>query len=499
MATGSVQITIIDGGGAAVVVPGATTQLIMGICSGGVANQIIGTQNPNTLVSNLGYGPLVEAAALVTQSGGTVLAMKLPTVTAGSYQSGGVTFTGSGTSVITMTGTPFDTYYLKFVVVAGGTIGTAGITFQISLDAGRNFGAILSLGTATTYAIPNTGMTMNFAAGTLVAADTATIGSIEPLWNDAGVEAGLKAFQASPYAIGGVGSMFLVGTCAGSDTTTIDTLGMTPLQNGYVYNRLIENARDASPPAAYGGSGESEATWMASIETAFSVVSAERASVSGGFYNMPSVFLNPAGGSPAYRRPLSWTLACREVQIPPQRHAGRVKDGPLAQIVINPITDPQDGFVYHDERLNPGLDAARFNSAWTRVGLPGYYDVNPNLMSPPTSSFPILPLGNVMDVACDIVHQIGQTEIDSDVRLNQNGTIYENDARAIEAIFSAALQANMLSTQMISGFNVTVDRTNNVRVTSTVNVTVTINPRGYVEEVSATIGFLTASQASPNS
>ena len=498
MATGTVQITILDGGGAAVVVPGATVQLIMGICSGGVANQIIATQNPNTLVTNLGYGPLVEAAALVTQSGGTVLAMKLPTVTAGSFQSGGVQFTGSGTSVITATGTPYDTYYIQFVCVTGGTIGSTGITFKISLDAGRNFGSVLTLGTASTYVIPNTGVTLNFAAGTLVAADQGLIGTIEPLWNDAGVEAGLKAFQASPYAIGGVGSMLLVGTCAASDTSTVDTLGMTVLQNGYVFNRLIENCRDAAAPVAYGGAGETEAAWMASIETAFSAVSAERASVSAGFYNMPSVFLNPAGGSPAYRRPLSWTLACREVTIPPQRHAGRVKDGPLAQIVINTITAGSDGFVYHDERLNPGLDAARFNSAWTRIGLPGFYDVNPNLMSPPTSSFPILPLGNVMDVACDIVHQIGQTEIDSDIRLNQNGTIYENDARAIEAVISAALQANMLSTQMISGFTVTVDRTNNIAVTSTVNVTITINPRGYIEEVAVTIGFLSTGQAGPN-
>lgn len=497
MATGNVQITILDGGGAAVVVPGATTQLIMGTCSAGTANQIIATQNPNTLVSNLGYGPLVEAAALVCLAGGTVLAVKVPTVTAGGFQSGGVQFSGTGTSIITATGAPYDTYFVKFLVTTSGTIGSPGIMFQISLDAGRNYGSILALGSASTYVIPNTGITLNFAAGNLVKGDTAQVGTTEPLWNDAGVEAALQAFQASPYAIGGVGSMFLVGTAAGTDTSTIDTNGMTPLANGYVYNRLIENCRDVLCPVAYGGTGETEAVWMTSIETAYSSVSAERACVSAGFYNMPSAFRNPAAGSPAYRRPLSWTLACREVTIPPQRHAGRVKDGPLAQIVINPVSDPTDGFVYHDERLNPGLDAARFNSAWTRVGLPGFYDVNPNLMSPLASSFPILPLGNVMDVACDIVHQIGQTEIDSDIRLNSNGTIYENDARAIEAVFSAALQANMLSTNMISGFTVSVDRTNNIQLTSTVNVTVTIVPRGYIEEVSATIGFLTTGQATP--
>ena len=393
MPTGNVQITILDGGGAAVVVPGAGTMLVMGCCSAGVDYQIIATQNPNTLLTNLGYGPLTEAAALVCQAGGTVLAMKLPSNTSGAYQSGGVQFTGTGTSVVTATGTPYDYLFVQFVCVSGGTIGTAGITFTISLDAGRNNGQTFSLGTATTYTIPNTGVTLNFAAGTLVAGDIAQIGTIAPLWNDSGVQAGLQAFQASPFAIAGVGSMFLVGECASTDTTTIDTY-MSSLATGYVFNRIIENCRDAHAPVAWGGAGETEAAWLTSITTAFSAVSAERASVSGGFYNMPSFFSNPAGGSPAYRRSCSWALACREVTIPPQRHAGRVKDGPLAQIVINPLSDPYDGFIYYDGRLSGNeLDEARFNSVWTRIGLPGFYDVNPNLDVPHGVELPAPPVG----------------------------------------------------------------------------------------------------------
>ena len=77
--------------------------------------------------------------------------------------------------------------------------------------------------------------------------------------------------------------------------------------------------------------------------------------------------------------------------------------------------------------------------------------------------------------------------------MNTNGTIYENDARAIEAVMSAALQAQMLSNNQISGFTVVVDRTNNVQLTSTVQVTITITPRGYVLELDTTLGFNTAS------
>jgi hypothetical protein len=166
-----------------------------------------------------------------------------------------------------------------------------------------------------------------------------------------------------------------------------------------------------------------------------------------------------------------------------------VRDGALANVVIDPTTDPIDGFVYHDERLNPSLDGARFASARTRVGLPGFYNVNPNLLSPLGSVFTILPLGNVMDVACSIVHQVGQQEINSDIRLNANGTIFENEALAIETEILGAINAQMTATSEISSATVTVDRTNNVLATSIVKIAVTIVARGYILEEDVTIGF----------
>jgi hypothetical protein len=495
MPTGNVQITIVDGGSAAVVVPGATVQLVIGTSSSGTAAQIVATQNPNTLVANFGYGPLVEAAALTCLAGGTVLAMKATTVTNGS--SSAVQFTGTGSSVITVTGNPFDDYFVQFLVVSGGAIGTGPITFQLSLDAGRNFGPVLNLGTATTYAIPNTGLTLNFGVGNLVTGDTAKFQCTAPASNAAGIQACLSAFQASQYAIAGVGSAHVPGVTNGALASTLEGY-LDTLAAGYVFNRLMVSARDALAPTAWTGvSAESESTWMNSLANDYSATSARRICASGGFYNMPSAFPNPVCGSPRYRRSLAWALAAREVTIPPQRHAGRVKDGSLTQIVVDPTNDPKDGFIYHDERINPGLDAARFNSAWTRVGLPGFYIKNPNLMSPLGSQFTLLPLGNVMDIACDIVHQVGQQEIDADVRLNPNGTIYVNDALALQAVIGAALDAQMLGPNMISGYTVTVDQTNNVQATSIVNVTVTIQPRGYVLELDATIGFLLPNQAQP--
>lgn len=493
-ANGQVNITVADSGAAAAQVPGSKTILVMGPSSSGTPTQIVATQNPNTVLSNYGYGPMSELAAMLAQAGATVLAMKTPTNTPGSQKP--VQFIGSGTSVITTTGTAWDDYFVKFVVVNPGTIGTAGITFQLSLDAGRNFGPTLTLGTANTYAIPNTGITLAFAAGTLVANDAAQFQCIAPTSTDAAYQACLTAFQASQYAVAGVGNQIASGPMSGADASTLETY-LDALADGFVYNRLMINARDAAAPQAWtGSSSESESVWMAALALDYSAVSARRICASAGFYNMPSPFANPAAGSPRYRRPLSWALACRQVLIPPQRHAGEVRDGALPQIVLDPTNDPRDGFVYHDERMTPGLDDARFTSALTRVGKPGVFIRNPNLMSPPGSQFTLLPLGLVMDIACDVVNQVGQDELGADVRLNNNGTIFEAEAESVEDSFDEQLAAQVVNPFMVSSASAVIDRSWNVEDTNKVKVTVSMGPRGYVLEVDATIQFIQLGQGS---
>lgn len=565
MPTGDVEITILDGG-AAVVVPGASVQVCVGPSDSGTAATVVATQNPNTLVNTYGYGPMPEAGALSCLAGGTVLAMRAATNTAGSirgkgtvvgggitdatnaspivittnsahglvdgavvtiasvggntaangtffidvlssttfsltgstgngaYTSGGTVTTegvnqiGTGTSEITVTGTPKDDYYAKVVTVTGGTIGVAGIIIKISLDAGRNFGPNIALGTASTYVIPNTGVTLNFSAGTLVSGDYATFSTIAPATDTAGISACLTALLASPYAVAGWGSMHIVEKLSGANCSTVQGY-LNTLATGYVYTRAMVATVDASPPAIYGGTAQTDAAWVSALQTDFSAVDAKRICANAGYYNTPTAFPNSAAGSPSYRRPLSFSLAARQVTIPPQRHAGRVRDGSLQTIIVNPTTDPSDGFVYHDERLNPGLDTARFCSARTRIGLPGYYIVNPNLMSPVGSVFTMLPLGNVMDVACTIAHLVGQQEINNDIRLNSNGTIYENEALAIENVMYGNIKAQMIDTAEISAAVVTVDRTNNILATSIVKITITITARGYVLEEQITIGF----------
>jgi hypothetical protein len=490
MTTGDVELTIIDGGGA-VQVPSQAVQVVMGCSSAGSAASAAAIRNPNTLITQFGYGPLVEAAAMVIRAGGTAICLKTAETTAGT--AGAVDdHDAAGTSVITVTGTPYDTYFVKVVVTTGGTRGTTGIKYKISLDAGRTYGPILSLGTSTTYTIPNTGITLNFAAGTLIADEYYTFMTTEPLWGTAGVLACFNAMQASPYALTGWGSLHILGEMSGANATTIKGY-LNTWKTGKIFSRSLMHVRDASPTADdWGGTGETESTWIGSVQTSFASTVSERICVSAGHYNMSSEIPTQVAGLPKYRRPLSYALAAKQVTIQPQKHAGRVKDGPIAHIVTDPINDPSDGFIYHDERLNPGFDESKFCAAWTRARKKGWWFKNPNLMSTAGSIFTILPLGQVMDIGCGIAVDKGADDINEDIRLNRDGTIYENDAVAIELSMGGALRDNMLAKNMISDYRVVVDRTNNVQSTSEVNVAITIWSRGYILQENITIGFGTA-------
>ncbi len=440
--SGEVEITIVDGG-SAIVVPQASLLVVMGCCSGGTANAIIATRSPKTLQDNLGYGELPELASLVCLAGGTVLAIKTAQNAAGTASA--VTTVGTGTSVTTVT-------------------------------------------------LPNTGITLNFAAGTKVAGDVDTFGTVAPAWTTAGVQAAINALAASPYASVGWGGMALAGIMTGANCSTIAGY-MDTLATGYIFSRLMMQARDVSPAAKWGGTAESEATWYAAVEADFAAVSAKRALVTAGHYNMPSAYPNIAAGAPRYRRPLLWALAARQAAIPAQRHAGKVKDGSLSNIVVDPTLDPSDGFIYHDERINPTFDALRFTSATTRIGKPGVFIKNPYTMAPTGSDFALLPRGNVMDVGCAIVHQAAEEEINDDVRVNPNGTILEADALNIESVIFHALKSSM--TGMTSGDpTVVVNRAYDVRTNSKVPIAVTIDGKAFLQEIDVTIGFLNSAAAS---
>ncbi len=489
-----VSIVVADNGAnAAQQLPQTNIQVKLGCTIAASPSPVpLATTNPATLVANYTAGQLVEAAGLVCQAGGTVIACPLPIVTKGTASAVVATVSNGSTSVLTVTcdatAGAYDDLYVAIRCTTSGTRGTTGILFQVSLDAGRTWGAILSLGTAITYVIPNTGLTVAIAAGEMRAGDYWRFSTIAPASDAAGIAAALVALGASPYALAGWGSLHIVGVANAALVATMQT-DLAALAAQYVFSRAITEARDAVAPVAWGGSGETESAWITSLSTAFSATDAKRVCVSAGHYNMPTPFPNTAAGLPSYRRPLAWADAVRRVLVPAQRRGGRVKDGSLSNITVNPSSDPGDGFIYHDERVNPGLDAARFMTAMTWAKKQGFYICHENLMAATGSQFTDLTLGNVIDVACDIAYATGVNEISDDLQLVDAGSLYPTDALTLQGKIDSALAEGMTNVAMVSGAVSSVSQVANVRATGNIPIAITVNPRGYVNSITETINL----------
>ena len=503
----TVTVTVQDqGASAALSVPQSNVQLKVGCAIGGTPNQPYASTNPQSIQMQFIGGPLVEAAGLVAQAGNIPICISCPIVTPGTAQAVQATIPGGSTSVVTTTLDStygcWDQYYVRVRCLTGGTIGTPGITLQASLDAGRNYGAPFTLGAATSWYLGSgvlntptpggTGIRLNFAAGTMVASDYWQFGTTAPAWNDAGLEAALAAFFASQYAVQGVGSSHVVGVANSTDIANVQTALQTGT-NGYVYTRAILELRDAAQPVAWGGSGETEATWMAALATQVSGDAAQpRICADGGYYNTPSPFANASGGSPSYRRPLAWSHAVRRTQVGLATRAGRVKDGPYSTIVVNPASDPTDGFIYHDERVTPGLNAARIGSAltWPKKGQ-GFFQCQEPLLSAPGSQFTEIVIGNVLDAACDIGYAAGVEEVSDNLKVQGNGTLDPVALNVFQGTIQTAENEGLIQTPLVSAVTVTVSKTQNVLATGIIPVTISVLPQAYANNIQETINLQT--------
>jgi hypothetical protein len=475
-----VNFTIQDNGLGLAPAGSGNTLAVVGVSSAGTANQPFTSPQPGPFVTQFGYGPGPELAAFIANAtGNEVIFVKATTVTSGSNTAVTATRVGTpSTSAVTLTGTPLDTYYGLVTVSVGGTIGTAGIVLLVSLDAGRTTYATVNLLTATTYVIQNTGLTLNFGAGTLNAGDTFAWVSTEPKWSDATAVSAMQSLIGTnvPSAV----DILVVGDTASGDASAFDA-EMNTLFLAKRFNRLLVNARDA----VWGGtSTETEVAWMTSIENDYASFSSVngRTHVGGGHYNFISAI-----SQTQFRRPLLFGAGSRDSEVAIQVDLGRVADGAIPLV----LPSLPDGYIYHDESVISGLDAARFMSLWSLAGLPGLYIKNPNSMAAPGSDFKWLQYGHVVDAACVLTYGFFVKQLSNSVRVDsKTGFILPQDKNKLENAANAVLANGLTNAGAVSSVTATINGATNILSTQQLLVTVAIVPLAYLKTINVTITFL---------
>ncbi len=399
---------------------------------------------------------------------------------------GTVQFTGvnvgasAGTSVPTISGVANDDRSFRWKWVTGGTQGTAGATAKYSLDGGISYSATFPIGTAVLYAIPNTGITINFSAGTFVALDEYRWKTVGPAWvvGDAQDCIGALGDQVQKFRL-----INLVGDCTGAIAHTLDS-DLDGLATAYRYVGMQVHARDFDAEL-----DTDETDWIDTIADDFSALSSTRISVAAGHYPTSS----PVDGSSS-RRSLALAAVARLMSRPIQEHAGRVRTGALKGLSIPSETarvnlDLED-LPYHDSRKTPTLKAARFMTARTRIGRPGLFIDTPAMMSSPTSDFQMWPHRSVIDKACDLTYEVLVDVLNDDLQLDPlTGFILDKEAKAIESRLRSAFRDGLISIRAASAVVATVSRVDNIITTKTLTVKIRVTPKGYVTGIDASVGF----------
>jgi hypothetical protein len=442
----------------------------VGVAAGGAQHVLYSFTNAKQVKDVLQAGPLAEAVAFQVARTGRCIAMKAAASTAGTVTTGAPVKTGSGT--VPLTGTPNDAYEVLIEITrAGANIAAGTGAFKYSVDGGDNYSPEIAIPVAGVYVVPGTGITATFTNGgsgtSFQVGDVFSGTSTAPAMTTTDLANALDALLASPVQWAGA---HVVGTATPTTAAAVGAkLDAAEVGNRFVYATL--EARDIDATTDSG----SEDTWMGNLNTEWRNVAHPRLTVCAG-----SVELTSELSGRSYRRNLAHAYTARLMTILPHQHPGAVELGALSGVTK----------LYHDEQAKPGLDAARFVTARTIVGLEGFYITAGRMMAPATSDFQSIQHRRVMDKACRVARIQTLPYMNADVPIDaETGKLSETEALAIEAKVLGVLEGDLVNTGNASAVAYRMNRDSNLLSTSSTDAEVRIIPKGYLSWIGLKIGF----------
>jgi hypothetical protein len=455
---------------------GATGRMLalMGPSSAGTANAPVALARASDVVSQFGDGSLVESACYAIQHyGRPVLLVKTAASTAGDPGTLGTTgWTGS--IAVTVTGTPYGSYEYQLKIITGGTVGTAGIILQWSLDGGRNWSVNTALGTANSFVIPRSGITLNFAAGNAVAADIVTGVSVGPAATSSDLTTPLTALYQTTQ------DFEFVHLTSPVDPTIGATLDAWVAQCVAAYKPKWWLGNAALPTAA-----QSDSVYQTAIAAAFASYSTTCGAVGAGAARIVSAV---PGRAFNYVSPIARAVAPLLRKVPEHIRISEI-DGMVLPGVSLSDANGNPSARCHDEYLMPGLDDARFLTLRTWPDDFGVWCNRPRLLSGTTSDYQMVPEIRVWNLGVSAMARFFKRRLQKPILGNTTtGFILESFAKELET--SANKELAKVLAGKCAGTSIAVSRTDplNVRPTN-ITVELRVKPFDYADYITENFGF----------
>ncbi|WP_437279345.1 DUF2586 family protein [Sorangium sp. So ce375] len=445
----------------------------------GVSAPVTQTQ---ALVDTYVSGPLVEACAYAIERFGlTVLPVLTDSSVAGGYGTLTDGITGTSEPTLDATAEPIDEYEVVIRFKSGGTIGTTGITYWRSYDGGRtglkSTDPVYALGTATKLTVPGGGA-IDFGAGTIIANDQLSYPTTAPGFSAAELGAALTSLRLTQARWT---SLLVYGDLDATKLSTLDA-GLEAMHTAGRERRAVAHARKPTP-------GESEATYLSAMITAFGASASRRVALCAGGAKIDSSISRRR-----YRRSPALAVGALAAAVSEEIDLAELAYGPLPGVAI---ADGNGNPDEHDERINPGLDDQRFLSLRSWEGRAGVWVNNPRLFAPVGSDFLYLQYGRIVDVACTVA----RTELEPIlnrgvlVRTDGSGRIDPALALAIEGQINARLGSALVGNRKATAVVFTLSRTDDVLRTGAIGWQVRVIPLAYLKKLNGKVALVASANA----
>lgn len=488
---------------------------ILGPSSGGTLNTPIAKASPSDVVSEFSQGPLVEAAcyalgnyadqvvcvrtaastaavcSAITASRAAVASpgsasTSVCTVDSGSSAAGDYEFGFVVTKVILAAGT----------AAAQGTLGTDTIYGKWTVDNFRTLSPEVKLPASATFSVDlaksttgfDSGIQLNFAAGTLTVGDTFTGVSTAPAVTVSDLTTPLLALgnTALPWE-------FVLLASAISDSTP--STGVCGTMDAFIAGLMARGQfrwwmGHAAMPTVSGGTAQTDSAYQSS--SAITNFAAYASSTPAIISQRACLLASRNPSWPAqYILPQAYAIAPMAKSVAEEISIADSDLGPLPGISLrdgnrNPI--PRCG----DEALSQGADDARFCVLRTWSDVEGVYVNLPTLMSQSGSDFTILQRLRVWNLFATTVWSFFRHRLQKGVAYDEEtGFILEEYADNIETDANLIIHSALTAKRKCVDAKVRVSRTDDYRVPNpTMTVEGGVQPLGYPTFIVLRLGFL---------
>lgn len=451
-----------DGGLGTVAQGGQGQRVVVGVSSLGTVNQVLGFSDLGQVPGKLGSGPLSRVVAdQLAYGGGVVYAVRATGDVAGTVTPDAA---NPVSPAVTVTGSPLDGYDLVVTLTRAGAVGTSAFTY--SLDGGD--AVSLEIATAATYAIPGTGLTLNFAAGSYVLASVYKFAVAAPKASVSSVQAAIRAalntnllYEYIQLAQAADSSMW-----AALDALSVEAEGLFR----YIYF-VAETAAPGTDPDAWVTARLAEKTGFSSKRVQVVAAYAEVVDTLSGQLQVQS---------------LASRIAARASRNEPHIKTAWVQQGPLSGVVAVAPFDVVGGskFTKFNNAHSLSLDTAGFTTVYKLIGRDGVFVVEDRMAAAPTSDYKIVPNRRVMDRCTE---EVRQALLDF-VQQGVDPTDLNASLAALVARANTPLRVRVTNGNIARG-RVVVPPGQDILATSSLRVVLRIVPLGYFREITEDIGF----------